>query len=275
MYETFTDRARKIMMLANQEAQRFNHEYIGTEHILLGLVKEGSGVAAHVLKMLGIDLRKVRMEVEKLTPTGPEMMTLGKLPQTPRAKKVIEYAMQEARGLQHSYVGTEHILLGLLRESEGVAAQVLTAFGLTADALRADVLTMLGLSPTPLADAIAKHLGDHFKKSWAGWGESTAKPEEAPAPGNATECCGPGESCSSADCSGVAIDAKSDQADESFPLTTDEMVRIIANRARDFTRDQLEKAGIKRNVHVLIIPVGYSVDVRAPASMKQKDGGPF
>ena len=113
------------MQLANQEAQRFNHEYIGTEHILLGLIKEGSGVAANVLKNLDVDLRKIRLEVEKLVQSGPDMVTMGKLPQTPRAKKVIEYSMEEARNLNHNYVGTEHILLGLLREQEGVAAQVL------------------------------------------------------------------------------------------------------------------------------------------------------
>jgi len=97
MFERFTDRARKVMALANQEAQRFNHEYIGTEHILLGLVKEGSGVGANVLKNLDVDLRKVRLEVEKLVKSGPDMVTMGKLPQTPRAKKVIEYAIEEAR----------------------------------------------------------------------------------------------------------------------------------------------------------------------------------
>src|SRR6266436_2941066 len=97
MYERFTDRARKVMQLANQEAQRFNHEYIGTEHILLGLVKEGSGVAANVLKNLDIDLRKIRLEVEKIVQSGPDMVTMGKLPQTPRAKKVIEYSIEDAR----------------------------------------------------------------------------------------------------------------------------------------------------------------------------------
>src|SRR5471030_2197627 len=116
MFERFTDRARKVMALANQEAQRFNHEYIGTEHILLGLVKEGSGVGANVLKNLDVDLRKVRLEVEKLVKSGPDMVTMGKLPQTPRAKKVVEYAMEEARNLNHNYVGTEHLLLGLIRE---------------------------------------------------------------------------------------------------------------------------------------------------------------
>src|SRR5687767_13689195 len=144
MYERFTDRARKVMQLANQEAQRFNHEYIGTEHILLGLVKEGSGVAANVLKNLDVDLRKIRLEVEKLVQSGPEMVTMDKLPQTPRAKKVIEYSMEEARNLNHNYVGTEHILLGLLREQEGVAAQVLMYLGLKLEDVREEVLNLLG-----------------------------------------------------------------------------------------------------------------------------------
>ena len=132
------------MALANQEAQRFNHEYIGTEHILLGLVKEGSGVGANVLKNLDVDLRKVRLEVEKLVRAGPEMVTMGKLPQTPRAKKVIEYAIEEARNLNHNYVGTEHILLGLLREHDGVAAQVLMNLGLKLEDVREEVLNLLG-----------------------------------------------------------------------------------------------------------------------------------
>ncbi|MEM9187298.1 MAG: Clp protease N-terminal domain-containing protein, partial [Planctomycetota bacterium] len=144
MYERFTDRARKVMQLANQEAQRFNHEYIGTEHVLLGLIKEGSGVAANVLKNLDVDLRKIRLEVEKLVQSGPDMVTMGKLPQTPRAKKVIEYSMEEARNLNHNYVGTEHILLGLLREQEGVAAQVLMNLGLKLDEVREEVLNLLG-----------------------------------------------------------------------------------------------------------------------------------
>jgi len=144
MYERFTDRARKVMQLANQEAQRFNHEYIGTEHVLLGLIKEGSGVAANVLKNLDVDLRKIRMEVEKLVQSGPDMVTMGKLPQTPRAKKVIEYSMEEARNLGHNYVGTEHILLGLLREQEGVAAQVLMNLGLKLEEVREEVLNLLG-----------------------------------------------------------------------------------------------------------------------------------
>jgi len=144
MFERFTDRARKVMALANQEAQRFNHEFIGTEHILLGLVKEGSGVGATVLKNLDVDVKKLRLEVEKVVKSGPDMVTMGKLPQTPRAKKVIEYAIEEARALNHNYVGTEHILLGLLRESEGIAAQVLMNLGLKLEDVRQEVLNLLG-----------------------------------------------------------------------------------------------------------------------------------
>jgi ATP-dependent Clp protease ATP-binding subunit ClpC len=144
MFERFTDRARKVMALANQEAQRFNHEFIGTEHILLGLVKEGSGVGATVLKNLDVDIKKLRIEVEKLVHSGPDMVTMGKLPQTPKAKKVIEYAIEEARHLNHNYVGTEHILLGLLREAEGIAAQVLMNLGLKLEDVRQEVLNLLG-----------------------------------------------------------------------------------------------------------------------------------
>jgi ATP-dependent Clp protease ATP-binding subunit ClpC len=144
MFERFTDRARKVMALANQEAQRFNHEYIGTEHILLGLVKEGSGVGANVLKNLDVDIKKLRLEIEKLVKSGPDMVTMGKLPQTPRAKKVIEFAIEEARALNHNYVGTEHILLGLLRETEGIAAQVLMNLGLKLEDVRQEVLNLLG-----------------------------------------------------------------------------------------------------------------------------------
>jgi ATP-dependent Clp protease ATP-binding subunit ClpC len=144
MFERFTDRARKVMALANQEAQRFNHEYVGTEHVLLGLVKEGQGVAANVLHNLQVDLKKIRLEVEKIVKSGPAMVTMGKLPQTPRAKKVIEFAIEEARNLGHNYVGTEHLLLGLLREHDGVAAQVLMNLGLKLDEVRAEVLNILG-----------------------------------------------------------------------------------------------------------------------------------
>jgi ATP-dependent Clp protease ATP-binding subunit ClpC len=144
MFERFTDRARKVMALANQEAQRFNHDFIGTEHVLLGLVKEGSGVGANVLKNLDVDLKKLRLEIEKQVKSGPDMVTMGKLPQTPRAKKVIEFAIEEARSLNHNYVGTEHILLGLLRETEGNAAQVIMNLGLKLEDVRQEVLNLLG-----------------------------------------------------------------------------------------------------------------------------------
>src|SRR5260370_38572299 len=144
MYERFTDRARKVMQLADQEAQRLNHEYIGTEHILLGIIQEGAGVAVYALKNLDLDLRQIRLEIEKIVQSGPDMVTMGKLPQTPRAKKVIEYSIEEARNLNHDYVGTEHLLLGLLREQEGVAAQVLMNLGLRLVDVREEVLALLG-----------------------------------------------------------------------------------------------------------------------------------
>ena len=151
MYERFTDRARKVMQLANQEAQRFNHEYIGTEHVLLGLVKEGSGVAANVLKNLDVDLRKIRIEVERIVQPGAggDQVVMGRLPHTPRAKKVLDYSIEEARNLNHNYVGTEHLLLGLLREQEGVAAQVLMNLGLKLEDVREEVLNLLGHNPMP------------------------------------------------------------------------------------------------------------------------------
>jgi hypothetical protein len=149
MFERFTDRARKVMQLANQEAQRFNHEYIGTEHILLGLLREGSGVAATVLKNLDIDLRQVHAEIERIVQSGPDMSVKLQRPQTPRAKKVIEYAIEEARIFNHNYVGTEHLLLGLVREQEAVAGQVLMNLGVKLEDVREEVLNLLGQAPAP------------------------------------------------------------------------------------------------------------------------------
>src|SRR6185503_7796335 len=144
MFDRFTDRAKKVMNLARQEAQRFNHEYLGTEHILLGLVQEGSGVAANVLRNMNIDLAKIRTEVEKLVKTGPSMVTMGQLPFTPRAKKVLELSMEEAGNLGHNYIGTEHLLLGLIRANEGIAAQVLINLGVKLEDVREEVLDFLG-----------------------------------------------------------------------------------------------------------------------------------
>ncbi len=152
MFDRFTERARKVMTYARQEAIRFNHDYVGTEHILLGLVKEGSGVAANVLENLGVDLEKVRLEVEKLVRTGPATATKGDKPYTSRAKKVLELSMEEARNLDHNYVGTEHLLLGLLRESEGIAAQVLLNLGLKLDDVRNEVMEFLTGSPEAQAE---------------------------------------------------------------------------------------------------------------------------
>jgi hypothetical protein len=146
----FTDRARKVMQMANEEAIRFRHEYIGTEHILLALVAEGSGVAANALKNLDVDLGKVRRQVEMIVQRGPDELELMPMPATPRAKKVIEFAIEEARALNHNFVGTEDLLLGLLRESEGVAAQVLMNLGVRLNDAREEVCKLLGVPP-PLA----------------------------------------------------------------------------------------------------------------------------
>lgn len=159
MFERFTDRARKAMALANQEAQRLHHEYIGTEHILIGLVEEGYGVAANVLRHFGVDLAKLRTEVSKLVAPGAASDTLGKLPQTPHARHVIELAIREARNLHHNYVGTEHVLLGILDESNAVADQVLMNLGLKLDVVRQEILNLIspghdhtsGSSPAALA----------------------------------------------------------------------------------------------------------------------------
>ncbi len=144
MYEKFTERAKRVMQLANQEAQRFNHEYIGTEHILLGLVKVGAGVAYSVLRNMDVDLRKVRLSVEELVQSGPEMITMGRLPQTAHAKKVLEFADEERSNFAHNFLGTEHLILGLLREQNGIGAQVLMNNGLELKAVREAVLDLLG-----------------------------------------------------------------------------------------------------------------------------------
>ena len=132
------------MMLANNEAQKFGDEYIDSQHILIGLIKEGAGVAAEVFKNLNVDLVRITMEVEDLVQSKPERTVGDGLPKTPRAKQIIEYAIEECRLLKHQYVGTEHLLLGLLREGEGVAAQVLQNLGLERQAIRDEVLAILG-----------------------------------------------------------------------------------------------------------------------------------
>ena len=139
----FTPRAQQVLALARKEADRFNHNYVGTEHLLLGLIKLGQGVAVNVLQKMGLDLETVRQEVEKLVGSGPENQMTGNIPYTPRVKKVLALAGKEAKALQHSYVGTEHILLGLLREGEGVASQVLKKLEIDLDRTRNEVLKEL------------------------------------------------------------------------------------------------------------------------------------
>ncbi len=144
MFERFTDRIRKVMELANGEAHRFKHEYIGTEHILLGLIKEGSGVGAAALKALDVDLDKARQGVERFVRPGSASLPFGRLPLTPRATAAVEQAIKEAKGLSHNYVGTEHMLLAILHERDGVAAQVLRDLGVNLDDARRQVLIVLG-----------------------------------------------------------------------------------------------------------------------------------
>ena len=144
-FDKFTDRARKVLTLAQEEAQRFNHNYIGTEHLLLGLVREGEGVAARVLENLGVELSKVRSAVEFIIGRG-DRPVVGEIGLTPRAKKVIELAVDEARRLSHNYIGTEHLLLGLVREGEGIAAGVLESLGVNLDKVRHQVIHVLSQS---------------------------------------------------------------------------------------------------------------------------------
>ncbi len=141
MFDRFTERARKVMTLARQEAQKLNNDYIGTEHILLGLVQEGSGVAAQVLKNLDVDLRKVRAEVERLVEQGTSPVSGSQLPFTPRAKRVLELAMEEAQTLGHNYIGTEHLLLALLEFEDGAGA--LTGLGIDKAAAEANIARAL------------------------------------------------------------------------------------------------------------------------------------
>jgi ATP-dependent Clp protease ATP-binding subunit ClpC len=144
MFNRFTERARKVIILAKEEARRFNHDYIGTEHILLGLIREGEGVAAAVLQKMGVSLENIRLEVEKLVQPGPTTQIIGDIPFTPRAKKALELAAEEARSLGHNYIGTEHLLLGLIREGEGIASQVLLNLGLDLNTVRNEVMELLG-----------------------------------------------------------------------------------------------------------------------------------
>lgn len=149
MYERFAPRARKVLQLANQEAQRFNREFIGTEHVLLGILKESYGIAAKVLKRLGLDLRTFRCRVERLAGPCPDMVTLGRLPLTPRAKRVLQWAAGEADALGHERIDTAHLLLALVRDPECLAAQVLNDLGHAADTIRERTLRRLAAEAPP------------------------------------------------------------------------------------------------------------------------------
>jgi ATP-dependent Clp protease ATP-binding subunit ClpC len=142
-FNKFTERARKVLHLAQEEAQRLKHNYIGTEHLLLGLIREGDGVAAKVLSNLGVDLDKARISVESILGRGNRVV-IGEIGFTPRAKKVIELAVDEARRLHHHYLGTEHLLLGLMREGQGIGAGVLESLGVSLEKVRAQTMQVLG-----------------------------------------------------------------------------------------------------------------------------------
>jgi len=178
MFNRFTERARKVIVYAKEEARRFNHDYIGTEHLLLGLVREGEGVAAAVLQKLGLDLETIRIEVEKLVQPGPQTQVLGDIPFTPRSKKALELSAEEARALGHNYIGTEHLLLGLVKEGEGMAYRVLLNLGLDLGKLRNEVMELLGsgipgydgteepvkTDKTPAVDAYGRNLNKLAKE---------------------------------------------------------------------------------------------------------------
>ena len=170
MFGRFTERAQQVLVLAQEEAKRLNYNFIGTEHILLGLVREGSGIASRALQNLGIELSRVRSEVEKIIGKGDKGIVQG-ISYTPRAKKVIELAIEEGQNFGHNYVGTEHLLLGLVREGEGIAAQVLTNLGIDLKKARREVIQLLGGEPqigggqagknvpqTPTVDAFGRDL---------------------------------------------------------------------------------------------------------------------
>lgn len=156
MFDRFTERVRKVIQLAREEAMRFNHDYIGTEHLLLGLVKEGEGIAATSLANLGVDLKTLRLEVEKLVEQGPATVSVGEIPFNPQAKKVLELAVEEARKFGHNYIGTEHLLLGLIKEGEGIAAHVLENMKVDVERVQREIIKLLGgpstkFSPSPEA----------------------------------------------------------------------------------------------------------------------------
>jgi ATP-dependent Clp protease ATP-binding subunit ClpC len=182
MFERFSDRARRVVVLAQEEARLLNHNYIGTEHILLGLVHEREGVAARALDSLDVKLGRVRQQVEQIIGQGDSSPS-GHIPFTPRAKKVLELSLREALQLGHNYIGTEHILLGLLREGEGVACQVLVKLGANLPKVRARVLELVAddggegaAAPTPTLSAELRAVIEEARGEAAAAGESEVAP---------------------------------------------------------------------------------------------------
>jgi ATP-dependent Clp protease ATP-binding subunit ClpA len=153
MFERFTERARQVVVLAQEEARTLKHNYIGTEHILLGLLREQEGLAGRVLEQLGITVEGVRAQVLRVVSAGEEAVS-GQIPFTPRAKKSLELALREALGLGHNYIGTEHILLGLVRENDGVAARILLDFDADSETIRNEVIHMLAAAPSAQAPPV-------------------------------------------------------------------------------------------------------------------------
>lgn len=169
MFERFTERARRILALAQDEAKRLNHDYLGPEHILLGIIKEGEGVATEVLNNFNIDIEGLKLEIEKEIPEGGSLAVLGNVPFTPHSKKVLELAVDEARSAGHNYIGTEHLLFGLIREGESIAARILTRLGVTLEKAKREVANILGGTPSPAAPGAKKQktqtpVLDHFSR---------------------------------------------------------------------------------------------------------------
>lgn len=163
MYERFTDRARKVMQLANQETKCLNHEYMGTEHLLIGLLKECSGVGCNVLKNLGLDLTKAHVEILKLVQPGSNVVTMDRMPLTPRAKSVIDKAIEWSKRLKHNHIGTEHLLLGIVSEPEGIAVQVLLNSNISLAAVKQEVLNIFSVNNKPDAGEAKQDMHTHGK----------------------------------------------------------------------------------------------------------------
>ena len=174
MFERFTERARRVIILAREEAGRFRHDFVGTEHILLGLIRDGEGIATAVLQRLGLKLETVKAEVERALAGFPKTLTFGEVPFTPQAKRVLELSIEEARQLGHNYIGTEHLLLGLMKEGQSIAAKILESLGARLDEVRQETLALLGdqyyprpkkRSQTPVLDEFARDLTQLARES--------------------------------------------------------------------------------------------------------------